>query len=169
MSEFCKVVISQERINAAEAQLVKLPFEVRSKVLGKALHAAAAPIVKWAKLLAPDSVKTGTRVLWSKSVAANRAGKPGLSETIVKVIRSYGSIDAIYVGPSWPAGNIINVIANPHRRTYWGKFTRLSIVPPNLFMQHAAELTRGDQGSNFTNTIQKESDRIISQMARLAL
>ena len=164
MTTFCKVVISQDRINAAEAFLTRLPFEMRTQVVDKALRAAAAPVVKWAKELAPDSVKTGSRTLWSAKTAAARAGNKQLGETITAARRSYGAIDAIYIGPSWPAGNIINVIGHPHKQMRWGRATGRQIAA-NKFLQNAAEITRSDQGAAFTNKVQSETERLIRKGA----
>ena len=162
---FATVHISQERYREAENFLTRVPFEMRTNIIGKALRAAAAPVVKMAKSLAPDSVKTGSRLLWSRKVAAQRSGKPGLSETIIVKSVSYRTIDAVVIGPSWPAGNIINVVGHPHKQVLWGRPTGRT-VSANQFMQHAAELTKSDQGAAFSSTFRSAFDRFLRSQAK---
>lgn len=166
MSSFTNVHISNERFAEAERFLTQLPFEMRTDVVGAALRAAIRPVKEWAKVLAPDSYKSGSRDLWSKKVEAQRAGKPQLSETIVTKMRSYRTLDIIVVGPSWPSGNIVNVIGHPHRRTFWGRFSQTRQMPANKFLWQASEITKAEQGQNFTNTIVRRTNRFLRRVAR---
>jgi len=165
VSAFCTVTIDLQRYKDAEVFLTRIPFEMRTKVIGKALKAAAAPVVSMAKSLAPDSVKTGSRLLWSKKVAQQRSSKPQLSETIIVKSVSYSAVDAVIIGPSWPAGNIINVVGHPHKQVLWGRSAGRT-VPPNRFLQNSADLTRSEQGDAFSSTFAREFDRFLRAQAR---
>lgn len=165
MSTFCTVSINPERYREAENLLTRMPFEMRTKTIGRALRAASKPVVEFAKQTAPDSIKTGSRLLWSKKVAQQRAGKPQLSETIIVKSVSYRTIDAVIIGPSWPSGNIINVIGHPHSQVLWGRSAGRS-VPANKFFQHAAQLTAGEQGAAFSKTFVTAFDSFLRAQAR---
>jgi hypothetical protein len=165
VSAFCTVTINLDRYKEAENFLTRMPFEMRSNIIGKALKAAAAPVVRYAKALAPDSVKTGSRLLWSRKTAAQRSGKPQLSETVIVKSVSYRTVDAVVIGPSWPAGNIINVIGHPHNQVLWGRPTGRN-VRANQFLQNAAQLTASEQGTAFSNTFAAAFDRFLRSQAK---
>jgi hypothetical protein len=93
VSAFATVQINEQSFQQAEAFLTRVPLEMRTAVIPKALKAAALPVVKMAKQLAPDSVKSGSRQRWSKKLQAERAGKPQHKDTIVSsTVRTKGDI-----------------------------------------------------------------------------
>lgn len=163
---FAKVDVSPQRFVEAEKLLTALPFELRTGVVEKALRAAAAPVVKWAISLAPDSIKTGTRELWSKSVKLKRAATKQLAETIgTSSIRAYGEKMAIYAGPIHPSGNLINAVGHSHAQVLWGRRSG-STIKPVTFMQQAGEITKSEQGAAFTKKFETESTRILRKLAK---
>lgn len=156
------VEIDQQAFAAAEAFLTRVEFELRTKVIEKALKAATKPVIAVARRLAPDSVKSGSRGAWSNRVRNKRSNTAQHKDTIgYSTVRNYGSVAAIYVGPIHPAGNLINVIGHPHEQVLWGKHTGVTL-PPTEYLERAAEQTKDDQQAAFVAEVQRETDRILS-------
>lgn len=161
---FAKVEVGEIRFKEAEKLLVGLPFELRTGVVEKALRAAVAPVVKWAKSLAPDSIKTGSRQLWSKKIQQQRSATKQLLETIgTSSIRAYGETMAVYAGPLHPAGNLINAIGTTHAQVLWGRATGV-MLKPVTFLQQAADITKPEQGAAFTRKFETEFKRILKKL-----
>jgi hypothetical protein len=160
---FATVEIDSASFNAADAQLARLEFEVRTSVLEKGVRAAAAPVVMRARQLAPDSVKSGSRSRWSKKLKAARQNTKQHKDTIgVSSIRHYrGSTVAIYAGPLHPAGNLINAIGHPHNQVLWGRHTGVTL-PPTDYLQRAANETKAEQQSAFVAKITSESEKLLN-------
>jgi hypothetical protein len=164
MTVFATVDVGEPRFRKAESLLTQLPFEMRTDVVHKAIRAAAAPVEKMAKALAPDSIKTGTRLLWSPKLRTKRANTKQLLESIGhSTVREYGQRIAIFVGPLHPAGNLINAIGHPHKQILWGRPTG-AVIPPVKFLQQAAQITASDQGAAFTRKFETEAKRILKKL-----
>jgi hypothetical protein len=167
---FAKVEVLQESFRQAEAHLTAIPFELRTAVLPKALLAAAAPVVQAARKLAPDSVKSGSRKKWSKKVRDARSGTKQHKETIgTSSVRQYGgrgaaagSVLAIYAGPLYPQGNLINAIGHPHAQVLWGRKTGTTL-PATDYLLRASEQTKSEQQSAFVSKVKSESERILAK------
>ena len=164
MTVFATVSINQELYRAAEEHITQLPFELRTGVITKAISAAAEPVVKAARVLAPDSVKSGSRQHWSKSLRQKRVSTKQHKDTIGKsTVRQYGSgTSAIYIGPLYPTGNLINVIGHPHAQVLWGRSTGTTL-PPTDYLLRAAEQTKSQQQSAFVGKVKSESERILAK------
>ena len=166
MSVFATVKIDEQSFRQAEAFLTRVPFEMRTGIIPKALGAAANPVVTYARELAPDSVRSGSRQLWSKKMQAARSATKQHKDTIGKsTVRQYGQGKAaIYIGPLYPAGNLINVIGHPHKQMLWGRATG-SVLPPTDYLNKAAQLTAAAQQSAFVAKVQSETDKILASGA----
>lgn len=162
MKGYAKVEIDAASFRKAEGFLEKLPLEVRIVVVEKSVRAAAAPVVKRAQQLAPDSHKTGTWDKWSQRTLAKRGGARQHKDTIgTSSVRNYsGGLTAIYVGPLHPAGNLINIIGHPHAQVLWGRRTS-NIIPPVKYLHEAAEQTKGQQQAAFVSSAERQSKRIL--------
>lgn len=159
------VVIDEQSFREADQLLARLPFELRTGVIPAALRAAAGPVERAARKLAPDSQESGTRERWSKKVQALRANTAPHHQTIGhSTVREYGEITAIYVGPIHPAGNLINVIGHPHKQVLWGRSTGQTI-PPNYYLAAAAEQTKGEQQAAFVAKVRAETDKLLAARA----
>lgn len=167
MAVFAQVKIDEQSFRQAEEDLVRLPLELRNKVLTPALSSAAMPVVETAKQLAPDSKKTGSRDKWSKKVRDARSGTKSHKATIGKSsVRKYGdTLQAIYVGPLHPAGNLINVIGHPHRQVLWGRVTGKTL-PPTQYLHTAAASTTAAQQAAFVAKVKTETDKLLAGMAK---
>lgn len=163
MTFFAQVQIDQASFTKAEQFLTRVDFELRTKVLDTALKAAAAPVIKRAEKLAPDSVKSGSRGAWSNKTRARRAGTAQHKNTIGRsAVRNYGAIAAIYVGPLHPAGNLINVIGFQHEQVLWGRHTGATL-PPTEYLQQASEQTKDAQQAAFVAAVERETDKILAK------
>jgi len=158
---FARVDISEQSFREADQILVKLEFETRTIALEKAMRKAAAPFVRIARQLAPDSIKTGSRDLWSPKLKAARAHTPQHKKTIgVSSIRNYsGGLIAIYAGPLYPAGNLINAIGHPHKQVLWGRPTGKTL-PPNDYLKDAAKQVGSEAQSAFISSLTEFASKI---------
>lgn len=164
MTVFAKVEINDQAFQQADAELARLPFELRTGVIPKALRAAAAPVEKKARQLAPDSEKSGSRKKWSRKVRQKRAGTKPHKQTIGhSTVRRYRDSDAIFVGPLHPQGNLINVIGHDHNQVLWGNRTGW-VIHPTRYLQDAAQQTQGQQQTAFVDRVRTESAKIIAKM-----
>lgn len=164
MTVFAKVEINEQSFREADAQLARLPLELRTGVLPKALRAAAAPVEKKARQLAPDSQKSGSRRKWSKKLRMLRSSTAPHKQTIGhSTVRQYGDTTAIYVGPIHPAGNLINVIGHQHNQVLWGNRTGVTL-PGTKYLQDAARQTAGQQQAAFVDKVKAETDKLIGSM-----
>ena len=164
MTVFATVQINQDSFRQAESLLSALPLEMRTGVIPKAIGAAANPVVTYARELAPDSVRTQSRALWSKSMQQKRANTKQHKDTIGKsTVRQYGNGNAaIYVGPLYPQGNLINAIGHPHRQVLWGRDTGKTL-PPTDYLENAGRLTLAAQQAYFIAKVKSESERILAK------
>jgi hypothetical protein len=164
MTVFAQVQIDENQFREADAQLARLPLELRTNVLPKGLRAAAAPVEKKARQLAPDSEKSGSRRKWSRKVRQKRASTKPHKQTIGhSTVRRYKTSDAIYVGPVHPQGNLINVIGHNHNQVQWGNRTGW-IVQPTTYLQEAAQQTKAQQQTAFVDKVRSESDKLLNSM-----
>lgn len=163
MTVYARVDFDQQAFRDAESLLTRLPFELRTGVLPKALGAAANPVVTMARELAPDSVRSGSRRGWSKSMRQKRSATKQHKDTIGKsTVRQYGSGTlAIYVGPLYPQGNLINVIGHPHNQVLWGRHTG-TVLPPTDYLEKAGKQTEAAQQAAFVNKIKTETERLLA-------
>jgi len=163
-----QVVISDDSFRKAESFLTQLPLEMRNKVIPPALKAAGAPVAAKSRELAPSSAKTGTYKLWSKSMLRSRAGSPQHKDTIVvSSVRKYGvdgNVMRVYVGASWPAGNLINIIGHPHQQVLWGRRTGNQIAAVD-YLERASAATFGEQQSAFVSRVESETAKILAKGA----
>lgn len=167
MTVFATVKIDEQSFRQADALLTRIPFDLRTAVLPKALQAAAVPVVRAAEALAPDSVKTGSRQLWSAKLRNARASTKQHKDTIGRsTVRQYGSgTAAIYVGPVYPIGNLINVIGHPHQQVLWGRRTG-KVIGPVDYLARAAQQTTGEQQAAFVAKVQSETDKLLASGAK---
>ena len=166
MTVFATVNINAQSFQKAEAFLSQLPLEMRTGVIPKALGAAANPVVTLAREYAPDSVKSGSRKRWSKALQRKRAGTKQHKETIGKsTARQYGSGKAaIYVGPLYPQGNLINAIGHPHKQVLWGRDTG-AVLPPTTYLDLAGQNSLSAQQSEFVAKVESETAKILAKGA----
>lgn len=157
-----KVVIDEESFRSAERLLTRIPLELRTAILPKAIRAAARPVDIMATSLAPSSVRTGSRKKWSKKVRDKRAGTPQHKQTIgISSVRHYGETIAIYVGALWPAGVLINVIGHPHAEVWWGRRTGRTL-PGTAYLEQAGVSTAAQQQAEFVGTVTREVEQILA-------
>lgn len=166
MAAFAKVEINEQSFQQAETFLTQLPLELRTAVIPKALNAAATPVVRQARIFAPDSTKSGNRLLWSKKVREKRSGAPQLKDTIVKsrVRTTPNGLSSIHVWPQNFPGNLINVLGHTHEQILWGRHTG-NMLPATQFLVNAAQQTLGEQQSAFVGKVQSETTRLLSKGA----
>lgn len=163
MTVFAKVQINDQSFRQAETFLATVPLEMRTGVLPKAMRAAAATVERAARQLAPDSVKSGSREKWSKKVKQQRASTKQHKQTIGhSSVRNYQSAMAIYVGPLYPAGNLINAIGHPHKQVLWGRSTGVTL-PETDYLEKAANQTATEQQSAFVNKVKSETEKILKK------
>ena len=167
MAVYATVSIDQDSFQQAEKLLTTLPLEMRTGVIPKALSAAANPVVTNAREFAPDSIRSGSRLLWSETVKRKRSNTKQHKETIGKsTVRQYGSGKAaIYIGPLYPQGNLINVIGHPHAQVLWGRKTGTTI-PATDYLFRAGESTQLAQQHAFIAKVKAETDRLLAAGAK---
>ena len=161
---FAKVAISEESFRAADVILSRLELETRIVVLEKAVRAAASPVVRAARQNAPDSRRTGSRDLWSKKLKQARANTKQHKDTIgMSSVRNYrGGLIAVYVGPLYPAGNLINAIGHPHEQVLWGRRTGKTL-PPTDYLERAGKSTTSEVQAAFIGSVQTQTEKILSR------
>lgn len=167
MSVFATVQINQQSFQQAENLLTRVPLEMRTAVIPKALGAAANPVVTLARQYAPDSVRSGSRAHWSAKVRSARSATKQHKDTIGKsTVRQYGNGKAaIYVGPLFPAGNLINVIGHPHQQVLWGRPTG-RVIAPVTYLNTAASNSTAAQQAAFVEKVKTETDKILAAGAK---
>lgn len=168
MTVFATVQIDEQSFKEAESFLARVPLEMRTGIIPKALGAAAMPVVQEARAMAPDSVRSGSRKFWSKKLRQARAATAQHKDTIGKsTVRQYsgGHSLAIYVGPLYPAGNLINAIGHPHNQVLWGHKTG-NVIPPTDYLARAAQTTEGAQQNAFVSKVKTETDKLLKKGAK---
>lgn len=167
MTVFATVQIDKQSFQAAEAFLERIEFEMRTGVLPKALGAAANPVVTLAREYAPDSVRSGSRQLWSQKVRSARSATKQHKDTIGKsTVRQYGKGKAsIYVGPLYPQGNLINAIGHPRAQMAWGRSTG-RVIPATDYLDRAAQASAPAQQQAFVDKVKTETDKMLAKGAK---
>ncbi len=166
MAAFATVKIDEQSFRQAEAFLTQIPLEMRTNVIPKALKAAAKPVVKRAEQLAPDSVRSGSRLKWSAKIRSKRASAAQLKDTIISSrVKVNGSTLRIFVWPMRGPGNLINVLGHPHKQMAWGRQTGI-ILPPVQFLVQASEQTYSEQQSEFVSKVKSETEKILAKGAK---
>lgn len=159
------VRINQESFRQANEIMAKFGQALNSYIIYKGLNAAGNVVSQQARTLAPDSRQTGTRNLWSKKVRGKRANTRSHKDTIgVSSPRNYGERKAIYVGPLYPGGNLINVIGHPHAQVLWGRRTGVTL-PATDYLERAGKQTESAQQAAFVGAVQTESDKYLRKAA----
>lgn len=131
----------------AEALMARLPVILHSQIMPRVLRLTARPVVEMGRRLGRehDSTVTGTRFKQSRALQAQRAGLMHLWETVASRIRTYDNWTTVaLVGPSWPAGNLMNFWSHEKRHILWGQADG-GILPMLDFMIRAADQTRAAQ------------------------
>ena len=151
-----KINVTLPDLSIIDRELGQVEMNLRTKVLKKALRAGGRGVANRAKQLAPRSARTGSRKQWSARTTAARAGVKPLAETIGVVVREYGHVMVLLVGPEYPAGALGHLIEYGHAEVLYGKVTGRR-VPPKPFLRPAADETENAVHQIIVSTLQQEA------------
>ena len=145
--------------NRAVEKLRQIPVLLRLKASERILTAMAKPIVARAAIIAPSSVKSGSRKKWSKNTADKWSQREGRNH-IGYVYRKSERGGYLVIGGKDPYANSFNFDSSEEGRkvVYWGKDTGKikRIAPSERFMQKAFDETRAAQVTAGNSQLEKE-------------
>jgi hypothetical protein len=145
----------------AENKLLQLEIAIRTRVLKRAVRAAAQPVEKRAKDYCPRSRDSGTREEWSKKTQAERAGVKDLVDTITTVVREYQGPIVAVVGPAYPAGALGHLVefSGEHKQIQWGRDDGRTITA-QPFLRPAADETKAEQRAEFEAVLKRATRNV---------
>ncbi len=123
-------------------QLLKIDAMDRLLGLSKAMRKAGNVVAKRAKELCPPPGYPG-----------DDPTKKPLRDTIDVVVRLYGYLIVVYVGPQYPAGAHGHLIEFGHTMVLFGVVTD-QFVPAKPFMRPASDETKSEQDAAITESLQ---------------
>ena len=156
-------------VDADLARMLNMDDRIdRFKLFDKALNAASGPVIRRARQLCWDGVKTGNSAKrswyqrngveppWAKWIKRgktkrNKYGKVDwetqLKTTIGRVVRKYGRKGVAVIGPSWPKGNkaYFNAGKNGRDVWYWGDDQGFKKKAMRNFIVQAFDETKNEQ------------------------
>lgn len=147
-----------------------VPILERYKVSDKVVRAAAKPVVKRARQLAPRSTPEA-RAKRSKKQRESAEWDYPLWKTIAVVVRKYQQArGTAIVGPRWPTGNkaYFNTSPKGRRRVLWGRNvsvfigSKLSPIAPQIrnWIVQAYDETRTEQLAIMKTKLKELMDEI---------
>lgn len=168
------VHVDQEAFDSADALLTQIPFELRNKVVTRAIRESGKVYQSYlaAELESKlNSMMTGTRDKQSKSVRESRPDRH-LYETVIVKSAAYGSTEIGVVGPDWPAGNLVNLWVSSYQQPLWGMLGSIEnpITIPVAYDISAkvASSAEGFMSAKFLEEMKAGSERVLRQLARAA-
>lgn len=151
-----KIATSIPDLSIIDRELERVEQGLRTRALRKSLRRGGRVFAARAAQLAPRSIETGSRESWSVSTEAERQSVKPLAETIGVVVREYGHVMVLLVGPEYPAGALGHLVEYGHAEYLWGQATGRR-VPPHPFMRPAADETESLVHSTIVSTLQQEA------------
>lgn len=151
----------------SDAELARMfdmvPKLEQYKVIDKAVTAAAAPVVKRARELAPRGTEAD-RKKRSRRQAERADWNYPLWKTIKRVIRKYANRYGLAViGPEWPKGNKAYFFTSPKGRRiwYWGKDAGKTKATVRNWIVQAFDETKNEQLAAMKTSVQKSLDEVM--------
>lgn len=145
-----QVILTEDR--QVDEMLALLPQAVREKYLIKGLRKEGNRIKRIARQLCPRGAVTGTTRRLSQRSRARRGNAKPLRDTIGVVVRDYGGVLVMLVGPQYPAGAHAHLVEYGHAAVLWGEKTS-GRVPPKPFMRPAITEVERERGQGITDEI----------------
>lgn len=139
-----------------ERLLEQLPIELRTRGLSAALRAAAVPVRRVARRLAPRQGSEDPR-----------PDRPALVETIKTVIRDYGDRKLAVTGTSWPAGAHGHLVESGHDVVV-SRGSRAGSAPlsgdrraeAKAFLAPAVDQTQAEQTAALKSKLQQHIEKV---------
>ena len=168
------VRVDQAAFDDADSFLAKLPFELRNKVVVKAIRETGKiyQLYLTAELEAKlNSEMTGTREKQSQKTKAERP-ETHLFQTVIVKVGAYSSLEIGVVGPAWPSGNIVNLYVTPHVQPLWGKVgSSANPITQPVAYDIAARVALSAESfiaAKFTEEIKSGVESAVARLARQA-
>jgi len=163
------VHVDQQAFDAADSFLAQIPFELRNKVVVRAIRETGKIYQTYLTAELEEKLNsemTGSRDKQSKTTQAGRP-EHHLYQTVIVKIGAYSSMEVGVVGPAWPAGNLVNLYVTASSHPSWGKEPRHPNQP--IAFDIAARVALSAESfiaSKFTEEIKSGVDREVRRLAR---
>ena len=124
-----RITCTMKGLKEADEFLAMLPTAVRGATLEKAIRQQAKKVISRAKQLVPvrERRKTGKH----------------LRDTLETVVKRYGNIIVVVMGPGWPAGAHGHLVEWGHRIARYGTGTLATFSASGKLVKRAAKSKRG--------------------------
>ena len=143
--------------------LAQLPFEMRRKILPKAIRAGGNVV----NLAARERIR-------DPGYPGDKPGLVPLKKTIITKVKVYDMVVVAIVGPHYMGGNHGHLVEFGHRlirkiKTRDGvEKVEIGFVPPHPFLRPAADETRDEQLAAITGLVWEEIQQFQQSMMRAA-
>lgn len=146
-----------EVTESTEKLLKALPWELRDKVLRKAVNDGGRVVIRSARnnVAKHRSKNTGTNQLWSKKLKQQRGNRRwDLWQSIGQRVRMYDSAVVAFVGARKPWGSHAHLLEKGGVFPRWGK--RATYQPPRPFLRPAGHSTLSAQQQAVVTRVKRE-------------
>jgi hypothetical protein len=161
MAGYAKVEFDRRAFYQVDLHLLRLPLEIRSKLLPRVLRSTGKIVVQAVSKGLQEQLNselTGSRDKQSKALRISRPDHH-LYEAVIVKTAGYGQSEIAVVGPSWPGGNLVNFYVSEHVHMLWGRDAGKRSRPTATdVMAGAIANTRGIQETHFVNELRRLSD-----------